>query len=179
LPCENIKVKIVSMTLTTHAIAGAAIASVLPSHPILGFTVGFASHFLLDSIPHWDYSLRSTKKDPNNSMNDDMVINKNFVFDLFKIGFDVALGLIIVLFLFGISNFHLVWMPIWGAIGAITPDALQFVYFKWRHEPFVSLQRFHIGIQRNKQLNNYPVLGILLQTIVIVFLVVVSKLFAS
>lgn len=41
------------MTLTTHTAIGAAIGSAV-GNPILGFFAGFASHFLVDMIPHGD-----------------------------------------------------------------------------------------------------------------------------
>src|SRR5260370_42631939 len=52
------------MILSTPAIVGAAIASFLPSHPTTAFVLGFASHFVLDAIPHWDYPIRSAAADP-------------------------------------------------------------------------------------------------------------------
>jgi hypothetical protein len=48
-----------NMILSTHAIVGAALASLMPSHPIAAFAAGFASHFVIDSTPHWDYPLKS------------------------------------------------------------------------------------------------------------------------
>ncbi len=42
------------MIATTHALVGAMIASRL-QNPILAPIAGFASHFVLDSIPHWDF----------------------------------------------------------------------------------------------------------------------------
>ena len=44
------------MTLTTHAAIGAAIGSIVHD-PVLGFTLGAASHFLVDMIPHGDTKL--------------------------------------------------------------------------------------------------------------------------
>ncbi|MBT4856988.1 hypothetical protein HON52_02265 [Candidatus Uhrbacteria bacterium] len=41
------------MTLTTHTAIGAAIGSSV-GNPIIGFLLGFASHFLVDMIPHGD-----------------------------------------------------------------------------------------------------------------------------
>lgn len=41
------------MIITTHAITGAAIASVY-TNPYLSVPLAFASHFLLDGIPHYD-----------------------------------------------------------------------------------------------------------------------------
>jgi hypothetical protein len=34
------------------------------SHPTTAFVLGFASHFVLDAIPHWDYAIRSAAVDP-------------------------------------------------------------------------------------------------------------------
>jgi hypothetical protein len=45
--------------LSTHAIVGGAIASLISSHPLLAAVAGFTSHFVIDAIPHWDYRLRS------------------------------------------------------------------------------------------------------------------------
>jgi hypothetical protein len=52
------------LTLTTHAIVGSAIASLIPTHPLLGICMAFASHFLLDALPHWDYPIRSPSVNP-------------------------------------------------------------------------------------------------------------------
>ena len=41
------------MVFTTHAITGAAIG-LATGNPILAFVFGFLSHFILDSIPHFD-----------------------------------------------------------------------------------------------------------------------------
>lgn len=53
------------MTLTTHAAIGAALGSFL-GDPLLGFSFGLISHFLVDMIPHGDNSMvdryRSGKK---------------------------------------------------------------------------------------------------------------------
>ncbi len=46
------------MTLTTHAIVGAAIGT-LTANPIGGFLLGVGSHFVLDAIPHGHYPLIS------------------------------------------------------------------------------------------------------------------------
>ena len=143
------------MVLTAHAIVGASIANLMPNHPMLGFATGFASHFLLDSIPHWDYHLLSSKKDPQNPLNDDLILGKNFLIDLMKIGTDFLLGIIISILLFvDISNFSLTSFftsaIFWGIAGSLLPDALQFVYFKWRHEPLTTLQRFHNWVQNKR-----------------------------
>lgn len=46
------------MTTTPHILAGAALASLLPTNSasmkVLGFALGFASHYVLDAVPHWE-----------------------------------------------------------------------------------------------------------------------------
>jgi hypothetical protein len=140
------------MILANHAIAGAALASLTPSEPLIGFSVGFLSHFVLDAIPHWDYcrNLGSFKKDANNPMNDDIIINKTFVKDFLIISADGIIGLLISFLIFCFYLKVSVFAVLCGAIGAMTPDALQFVYMKWRHEPLVSLERFHLWIHADK-----------------------------
>lgn len=139
------------MTLTAHAITGAALASLVPDQPLVGFVIGFASHFVLDAIPHWDYKLNSKKEDSNNHMNDDMVINKDFLKDILKISFDGILGLLLSLIVFNFYFKFPTLVVLSGVIGAMMPDALQFVYMKWRHEPLISLQKFHLWIHADKK----------------------------
>ena len=163
------------MTLTTHAIVGATLATLIPNHPILGFAVGFGSHFVLDAIPHWDYALSSMEKDEKNPMNDDMTINKYFWKDLLKIGADGVLGLMLSFILLSGIFHQSIFVVFLGAIGAMTPDALQFFYFKWRHEPLVSLQKFHRWVHSKKDLDDKPVIGILSQIVIFCLVVGILK----
>jgi hypothetical protein len=178
------------MILTTHAITGAAIASAMPNHPVLGFVAGFASHFLLDSIPHYDYKLHSCKEDLRNPLNNDLVLNKKFVVDLIKICADGLFGVLVSLLLFfnlpiyqslhtlpvqTLSLLILHSAVFWGIVGALLPDFLQFVYFKFRHEPFLSIQKFHNRIQIGKHLEHNHALGRILQIIIIVIVVAIFK----
>lgn len=49
------------MVLTPHLLAGAAIASNVQS-PALALVIAFLSHFLLDILPHREYSIRKIKE---------------------------------------------------------------------------------------------------------------------
>ena len=160
------------MILTTHAITGAAIASTMPNYPIAGFALGFCSHFLLDSIPHWDYKLASISEDKENPMNNDIKINRAFLLDFSKIASDGLIGLGLSLFIFAYilnyqGNSNLITATFAGAIGGMLPDALQFIYWKFRREPLVSLQRFHMYIHTRIKLNSRPVIGITSQIVII------------
>jgi hypothetical protein len=138
------------MILAAHAITGAAVASLMPERPLIGFAVGFLSHFLLDAIPHWDYHLDSMREEKDNPMNNDIIINVKFFGDLLKISLDGMMGLLLAYLIFGFFMENSVVAILCGAIGAMTPDALQFAYMKWRHEPLSSLQRFHLWIHAKK-----------------------------
>jgi hypothetical protein len=138
------------MILSAHAVSGAAFASLTPDKPLVGFVVGFPSHFVLDAIPHWDYSLESIKHEGNDPMKDDMVLDKRFLKDILKISADAIIGLLLAYLIFGFYLKVSIFVILCGAVGAMMPDALAFVYMKWKHEPLTSLQRFHIWIHADK-----------------------------
>ncbi len=100
------------MILSAHLIAGAVIA-VKSSQPILGLLLAFLSHYLLDFIPHQEYSIRNIWEKQ---------WEKSF-FDFLKIGLDILLGIIIVLFL--IKNLTLAF---WGGFFGLIPDGLMVLY---------------------------------------------------
>lgn len=156
------------MTLATHAIIGAAAASVAPANIALAFIYAFASHFLIDAIPHWDYRLRSKTKNEDDPLQEDMAIGRAFFVDCLKIGGDALFGAAFVLFFFRPFSQPFQSVIFAGILGGILPDGLQFLYYKFRREPLYSLQRFHIRIHAKKRLRNRPVLGIALQTALVI-----------
>jgi len=152
------------MTLTTHAIVGATLAAAAPNYPILGFVVGFGSHYVLDAIPHWDYPISGIEEKKNNR-------SIKYYLDFLKIGLDGTMGLIFSFIILGVF-FHSSPLAIFmGAIGGMTPDALQFVYWKWPHQPLISLQKLHQVAHAKLSLNDKPFIGIL-SGIIFLFLVV-------
>lgn len=163
------------MVLTPHAIIGAAVARAFPTNPLLAFTAALVSHFLLDAIPHWHYSLRSQTKDPLSQLNDDMKIGSPFFFDLIRTGADFWLGFILTFLLFPASDSSLLTTNLAGIIGGVLPDPLQFVYWKIRKEPLRSLQRFHLGVHSKIYISN-PFIGVSSQAAVVILAVLISKL---
>jgi len=163
------------MTLTTHALVGAAAAQFFPQHPVLAFGAGFISHFAIDSLPHWDYTLTSSRKHED-FLQMDMEIGKDFAWDMAKIFFDIVLGFSICALIAEVLHFPIA-IALLGAAAGIVPDGLQFVYFKTRSKLLEPLQRFHHRIQEGKQ-RKYPAWkGISLQAgLVIVVLFVVQTI---
>ena len=139
------------MTLTTHAIVGTAAASLFPQMPVAAFAAGFVSHFIIDSIPHWDEGhalLRSPVKDKANELNNDMPLGKDFLHDIVILGADALCGFMLSVLLFHVWLFQLpLFFVLCGAAAGVLPDALQFLYFKTHWRVMTPLQKFHIGLQ--------------------------------
>jgi hypothetical protein len=159
------------LTLTTHAIVGAAIASLLPAHPALAISAAFASHFLLDAIPHWDYPLRSDSMRPG--LVGAMKFDGAVLADMLTIGADALLGLGLALLLLARPGDRA--LIACGAGAAILPDALQFAYMRLPREPLISLQRFHCWIHASRDLNRRPVLGLAAQTGLVFLVLLIAR----
>jgi len=78
------------LTLTTHGVVGGAIVSLIPTYPVLGLCLAFASHYLLDGIPHLDYPIRSASLRPNSAA--PMKYDTALLTDAITISADAALG---------------------------------------------------------------------------------------
>ncbi len=148
------------MTLTTHAIVGAAVASVIPSHPVIGFIGGFASHFAIDSIPHWaegEILLRSVDR-PKTPASRTVRASKDLAHDFVVVGLDSLLGfLAAAAILWGLFGAPL-YIVLLGAFAGQLPDGLQFLYFIFKPRFMVPLQTFHERIQEEH--TNIAYLGI-------------------
>ena len=165
------------MTLATHAIVGASAATLFPGHPEVGFLAAFASHFVIDAIPHWDYQLLSRKTPTGNYLDNDLQMNKLFLYDLVKIGFDFWLGIILSVLLLQSTHAPLQWNILVGALGGMLPDALQFAYFRLRREPLTSLQRLHHLVHAKKRLTGRPFLGVAFQVILVGVVILLVRQF--
>ena len=158
------------MTLTTHGVAGGAIVSLIPTYPVLGLCLAFASHYLLDAIPHLDYPIRSASLMPKSAA--PMKYDTALLADAITIGADAALGVALALLLFAARGS--ITLVACGALAAILPDVLQFAYTRFPHEPLTSLQTFHRWAHISKGMKQ-PILGIASQVIFLVVIVVAVR----
>jgi hypothetical protein len=142
------------MILSTHAVVGGAVASLLSSHPVAAVVLAFASHFAIDAIPHWDYPLRSISLGPG--ARNRLSWRGSRIRDLAVIVFDGCVGLALALMLF--STAATVEVVALGALAAMLPDPLQFAYTLHPREPLKSLQRFHGWMHSKYQIG--PRIGI-------------------
>jgi len=108
------------MILTPHILVGATIG-IKTKKSLLIIILGLLSHFILDIIPHWDYSLSnirhfSTTKD----------YNLLFI-DISKILIDVIIGLLIVIFILRkkiMLNKNYIPYVVLGIFVSVLPDIL-------------------------------------------------------
>jgi len=172
------------MTLTTHALVGAAAASLFPEHPYFAFAAGFASHFAIDAIPHWDYGeyLHSFSEKPGEPLSADMRMGKDFHRDLAIIGADALLGFVL--------TFVAAWIlkispeiALVGAGASIYPDLLQFVYFKIKKTRFewvmTRMQLFHAWVQEGKDRTHWGwQKGLGMQALLVLVIFAALKMFS-
>jgi hypothetical protein len=156
--------------LSTHAVVGAAIATLFPDHPALAFASGVASHFAIDAIPHWDYPLRSISTKRTAPA---LAVNWGLLQDFGMITLDAGLGLAVALWLYA-SPAGLAAVLL-GALGAMLPDPLQLVHRLFPREPLRTLQRFHVWIHSKRKLR-WP-LGIASQVSFVILVVTVIDVF--
>ncbi len=152
------------MILSTHALVGAALANMFPSHSGVAFAVGFASHFALDAIPHADYPIRSASVDPK--IGAPLRFDRALLQDVVTIGADGMLGLVFAFLFFASPDNQ--WAILLGAVGATLPDAFQFLYLRFPHEPLRTLQRFHRWAHTNTDIKDRVVLAVGSQALLVV-----------
>lgn len=162
------------MLTTPHALAGAAIGSLFPTS-VLGcigaFALAFGSHFVLDSVPHWE-RLFATK-------NHTELAKKGYNVRDAGVYLQVVLDGLVGLGAIYLASRHLgtiSWTNpvIWGGIGGILPDALDNVHPISRRLHHVGLfsnieklhKKFHINYEAQRRLPKYT--GLMTQALVIV-----------
>ena len=124
------------MTATAHALVGGAIAAAI-SNPAVGIPLAFASHPILDMIPHWDLGMGWRKK------------NKLTLF--LESSLDLLLGIVLAYFLFGksIEPFYFLICIFASEIW----DIMMMPYILWRWKtPFSTFYTFQHKIQSNIKL---------------------------
>ena len=93
--------------------------------------------------------------------------------DIVTIGADALLGIVLALILFATQRSII--LVIFGACAGILPDALQFAFIRFPHEPLASLQRVHGWCHTSHSLGR--LFGIFSQfAIVVAFLLIVRTL---
>ena len=163
------------MILSVHATFGAAVASLVPNHPVAGFVLGFISHLALDAIPHKDYeliSLESTSIKKVSQIN--LIINKfKLLRDIIFVFFDALVGFCLAFLLF--FNINHPWIFFIGAFSALIPDGLTFLYLLFKHKTLGHFFDFHTDFIHYK-IHINQVLGVFAQFCTITVLIAIMYL---
>lgn len=155
------------MVLTPHAVIGAVVAIQFPENPALGVAAAFASHFVLDAIPHWHYSVPAIKEAKRLMSIKPFTGSKNGWRDLTLISGDFFLGFIISATVAIAIGKPVIFAALWGAAAGVFPDFLQFVYFILPKPPLSTIYNFHMWIHAKKRLDNQPFVGISQQILLV------------
>lgn len=162
------------MILSVHATFGAAVASLVPSHPVTGFALGFLSHFFLDTIPHKDYELISIEPDSKGKMNTlDLICRKfQLIRDMLLVSFDALVGFCLA-FMFFYNPDH-PWVFLVGAVASMLPDFFTFLYLLFKHKPLVTFFDFHSSVIHSKLvLKLNQVTGVVVQFFTVALLIAI------
>jgi len=144
------------MVATTHLVVGSAIGSHVDA-PWLAFVLGFASHHLLDAVPHLDYG--------------DICNKKGVPFTTWLyIGIDFTISLVLLIFFMTTPNHHPELM--WGALGSLLPDIIDnnplWLHYTRRWPVLKQHWQVHEFVQRYELKPNLKWLNIILQLVFIV-----------
>ncbi len=159
------------MTLTPHSIVGAAIANLMPGNPELAFALAYASHYALDTIPHRDYDIdHFFDKDEKNFRS--VFTNAKARLNLLTIGLDVVIGVGICFLLF-VRNRQSCILTCIGIFGGLLPDFFQFLYYKFKNQPWIFFQKIHNFFHSYNKMEDKPIRGTLIQFVApIVFIAI-------
>ncbi len=175
------------MILSSHIITASAVAAPLLAQPfnfinaIFIFLISFASHYILDAIPHWDYKLNSFVKvlDENGAYYGErkLILQKKLLIkDLIKILFDFIVGLLAISLFFDFLNVFIVGLIIFASF---LPDILQVCYALLKHSRPKILEferKFHHNVHGKRIFENKPILGIISQILTLLVIIFLSKL---
>ncbi len=124
------------MTSTTHSLVAVAIAAKI-SNPTLAIPLAFASNFLLDTIPHWDFGFGWRQKGKT----------KLFWEGVLDVSLSYFLATVIFLKFLPLVNPLLLYASVFASQ---LPDWLEVPYllFNWKKEPFHFFYRIQHHIHR-------------------------------
>lgn len=145
------------MLLTIHAIFALIFAKFLPN-VYWAFLIGFASHFILDMIPHGDREA--------DAWSDDKKMRRLPTIAFF----DILLLLILIYFIFHRLNLPLAiaWALM---LGAVAPDAIQAGFMTFSKNPFDNLYaKIHHAVHKylSKNLLSYKA-GAIVQLLFLIY----------
>ncbi|MCX8015703.1 MAG: hypothetical protein N2692_00070 [Patescibacteria group bacterium] len=121
------------MILSVHFITGAAITKIIPNK-LIAYPLAFLIHFLLDALPHTDYSLRGISSGWK---------KKNFYESVFSLILDTLFGIaFIIIWAMAFDNFNITSALVGGFLG-ILPDFLNLISYLFHNKNFLLFIKGH------------------------------------
>jgi len=164
------------MLTVPHVLAGAAIGSLvgdIPGQLPIAFVLGWASHYVLDAVPHWE-RLYHPKDHPDWDTEEP---TKNWPRPIFyQAAADVIIAVALLFIAVHTIHPHIPWYQsavFWGGIGGFFPDIVDNVPFWNRQLGRLSLikreRQFHqsIHVTDETQERSPKYLGLITQLLVI------------
>jgi hypothetical protein len=137
------------MLLSVHVLAGSTIALAI-GNPVLSAPICFATHFILDALPHWNYPI------PKKHTHSLKVYYKYF-------GPDLILTVVVEILL--LIKFKQFWyLIIWGSFWAILPDYLTLYKYK---KPYKTLLKAYFTFHDKLQFEVDKASGIAIQSLTV------------
>lgn len=129
------------MTATNHIITGSVIAGVL-RQPALVLPLAFASHFLLDSMPHFGFADWNKARKKNRRLIHS-VITVDVILVVILVGLFIAMGAPALFYLAGLAAFSpdLAWVYQFIVYRSLEPDPNRSNAFNDFHERIQSRER--------------------------------------
>lgn len=133
------------MLLAPHILVGAAAAAQF-SNPFIGMLFAFISHFALDAIPHWEYSIEPLKQIKTRGIKYVRPI-------LYRVVFDLTAGFILVIAAMAISEKNIsLDIGIFGGFFGALPDGLSLLLFlRPKNKPLLIIHAIHRKLHFDKQ----------------------------
>ena len=158
------------MILTPHAIVGAALANIFPNDPALGFGLAFLSHYALDMLPHTDYSINNFLEKETKTVKS-VFKNAGAALHLLFITFDFILAIVLCI-LFFVRDERALLLTLVGIIGGLLPDLFQFLYYKYKNQPWIFFQKIHDKFHYNVVTEKEKIWGTLAQFVLPIFVLI-------
>lgn len=140
------------MLETPHVVVGAAIAMKVVN-PVLSIPLAFVSHFILDTVPHWNPHINTEKKKFGK------VTKKSFY---------IIVADSVLAFFFGsfiayraLPNLNLFLTVMLSSLAAVLPDIIEAPYY-FLNKKYQILDKW-ITFQKSIQVNSTPYIGFLTQ----------------
>lgn len=158
------------MILTPHAIVGAALANIFPNDPALGFGLAFFSHYALDMLPHTDYDINNFFDKETKTVRS-VIKNAGAAMHLLVIILDFIFAIFLCVLLF-VRDEKSLMITLLGVLGGLLPDFLQFIYYKFKKEPWIFIQKIHDKFHFDTKIKHNILLGIFVQILIPVLILI-------